>query len=132
MSAKAIPSSQLLLGTPSSLMKALPAQKYCRKYLYSLGISTIDHLIATHPADLLIVGFAQEKDGATDHFMNDVTPNLLGIDERVVLGWLPADKELVLSDLNTAETIANVLAYVILRSELRQIEREEKATRKQR
>lgn len=32
--------------------------------------------------------------------MNDVTPNLLGIDERVVLGWLPADKELVLSDLN--------------------------------
>lgn len=65
-------------------------------------------------------------------FMNDVTPNLLGIDERVVLGWLPADKELVLSDLNTAETIANVLAYVILRSELRQIEREEKATRKQR
>lgn len=56
-------------------------------------------------------------------FIGAQVPELLGTTERIVCGHLDTTKNLYLSDRETAQTIGRAVSYLLLRSELRELEK---------
>lgn len=60
-------------------------------------------------------------------YTSQAVPELLGKKDRFDLGALRADRNLYLSEPDVADVIGNIASYLLLRCELRQLEREGKA-----
>lgn len=62
-------------------------------------------------------------------FIKSNVPDLLGTEERIMCGWLDGTKNLYLSDVGVAETIGKAISYLLLRSEYRLIEKQDKKSK---